>query len=537
MPLPNFFSGSASEPESLSVGSAAYAGSGEDDVGKENYAIYVDGITKTYSNGLVANKNVTFGVQKGEVHALLGENGAGKTTLMKILSGCLSPDSGNIFVNGKKVTIDDPMKAVRLGIGMVHQHFTLIPAFTVTENIALSLIIPGRLKLEKVRSKIINVSKELGLDIDPDARIEQLSIGLRQRVEIIRLLCQDATLLILDEPTSVLTPLEVEELFRIIRGLREKGRSIILITHKVKEALEVSDQITILRQGRVVRTLPASGTDDKELASLVVEGFVPSTNGAGARPNRGSGEPVLAVKGLSVKGDTGRLAVNDVSFTLKAGEILGIAGVAGNGQNELVEALTGLRKSESGSYTMKCCNLTNKQPRFIIRKGVSYIPEDRMRRGVLLNLSISDNLALKCIEDEPYSRKMIIRKKKVEERATDLISKFGIKATSSCATVKSLSGGNIQKLVVARELSNGAEVVIAEHPTAGLDVKATEAVHDELLELKSRGVAVLLLSADLDEIVKLSDRLLVMYGGRFVGEFPAGCLDMQKLAKMMLGSV
>jgi len=497
-----------------------------------DYALYVEGITKTYANGLVANNNVTFGVLKGEVHAVLGENGAGKTTLMKILSGCLAPDCGTICVNGEKVNITDPMKAIKLGIGMVHQHFSLIPTFTVTENVALSMFLPGRLRLEDVKNKILEVSKNLGLKIDPDARIEQLPVGLQQRVEIIRLLCQDVNILILDEPTSVLTPLEVEELFRIIKGLKEKGKSVILITHKVKEALAISDRITIMRQGKVVRTLSASKTNERDLASCVVEGFVPSRNGARTAP----GEALLIVKGLSVKGDSGRIAVKGLDLILKSGEILGVAGVAGNGQKELVEAITGLRRSESGTILMKSCDLTNRPPQFIIRSGVSYIPEDKMKRGVILNLSISDNLALKSIEDAPFSRRMVIDQRKVEDRVQNLISQFGIKTSDSRACVSSLSGGNIQKLVVARELSNGANMVIAEQPTAGLDVKASEAIHKRLLDLKSRGVAVMLLSADLDEIVKLSDRIVVMFDGKIMGEFMRGDLDMQRLAKMMLGS-
>ena len=537
MPLFTFFlaePATKNQPVSNSVASESTVSAVSDSVPVTdgNYSIYVDGITKKYANGIVANNNVTFGVLKGEVHALLGENGAGKTTLMKILSGCLSPDSGSIYVEGKKVQIDDPMKAVRLGIGMVHQHLSLIPRFTVTENIALSMPLPGRLKLDVIREKIRAVSKNLGLQIDPDVKIEQLPIGLRQRVEIIRLLCQDVNILVLDEPTSVLTPLEVDELFRIIRGLKEKGKSIIIITHKVKEALAVSDRITIMRLGRVVRTLNAGGTSERELASLVVEGFVPSANGMKGQP----GEPALIVKGLTVKGDSGRLAVKGVDFIVRSGEILGVAGVAGNGQKELVEALTGLRKTESGTSIMKCCDLANRPPQFIIKKGVSYIPEDKMKRGVILNLSISDNFALKCIGEEPYSKNMIVNQRKVDSRAQDLITRFGIKASDPCASVSSLSGGNIQKLMVARELSNGSILVIAEQPTAGLDVKASEAIHMKLQELRAKGVAIILFSADLDEIVTLSDRIAVMFDGKIVGEFSSGSLDMQRLSKMMLGS-
>ncbi|MGC8936507.1 MAG: ABC transporter ATP-binding protein [Candidatus Methanomethylicaceae archaeon] len=495
-------------------------------------ALYVKGITKTYPNGIVANKEVTLSVMKGEVHAILGENGAGKSTLVKIISGCISPDSGEIYVNGERVEINSPIKAVSLGIGMVHQHFTLIPSFTVAENIALSLPLKGRLDLEQVKEKIRFVSESLNLKIDPDARIEQLPVGLRQRVEILRLLCQDVSILILDEPTSVLTPIEVEDLFRMIKDLKSKGKSIIIITHKVKEALAISDRVTIMRGGKVVKTLPTKETNEVELASLIVEGFYPSLK----IEHGGTGDPLLLIKDLKVKGDRGEIAVKGVSLVLHAGEILGIAGVAGNGQKELVEAITGLRRVESGTILMKNCNLTNRPPRFIIKKGVAYIPEDRIRRGVIMTMSLSENLVLKNFEDPPYSKRMIIDKESIERSASDLISKFGIKASDPWVTVGSLSGGNIQKLVVARELSNGAQILVAEQPTAGLDVKASEAVHQKMMELRSKGAGILLVSADLDEIFKLSDRIMVMYEGRIVGEFTRESIDLQKIAKLMLGA-
>jgi len=479
-----------------------------------------------------ANDDVTFGVFKGEVHALLGENGAGKTTLMKILSGCLSPASGEIFVNGARVKITDPIQALKHGIGMVHQHFTLIPTFTVAENIALTISLGGKLDLKSVGEKIRDVSKGINLDIDPSTRIEQLPIGLRQRVEILRLLCQDVAVLILDEPTSVLTPLEVEDLFRIIGELKAKGKAIVIITHKVKEALAISDRISILRAGRLIRTLPAKETNQSELASLIVEGFVPSL-----MINRGNvGDPILMVEGLTVKGDRGDEAVKNVSLVLHAGEILGIAGVAGNGQKELVEAITGLRKTESGKSALLGCEISNKPPRFVIDKGISYIPEDRMKRGVILNMTVSENLALKSIEEPPYSKKMMVDRKAMDSSADGLIGKFGIKASNSCALASSLSGGNIQKLVVARELSLRSQVVVAEQPPAGLDVKASQAVHERLLELRSKGAGVILVSSDLDEVIKLSDRILVIFNGKFVGEFTYSDLDIHRLAKMMLGS-
>jgi ABC-type uncharacterized transport system ATPase subunit len=499
----------------------------------ENSSIIVKGITKTFPNGVIANDNITLDVKEGEVHALLGENGAGKTTLVKILSGCLTPDQGEIYVKGKKVRIEDPIKAGKLGIGMVHQHFTLIPSFTVTENIALSLPLSRRLDLKAVKEKIKQVSKNINLEIDPDTRIEQLPYGLRQRVEILRLLCQEVNVLILDEPTSVLAPLEVEGLFRIIRNLKAEGKSIILITHKVKEALAISDRISILRNGKIVKTLPTSSASESELASLIVEGFVPSLKVEKTE----AGEVVLIVKGLCVRGERGEEAVKNIDMVLHAGEILGIAGVAGNGQKELVEAITGLRKIESGNMFLKGCNLVNKQPKFIINRGVSYIPEDRIKKGVILNMTVSENIALKNIEETPYSKNMILDKKAMDKAATDLIEKFGIRASNSCAMVSSLSGGNIQKLVVARELKQGSNLIVAEQPTAGLDVKGSEAVHQKLLELKVEGTGVLLVSADLDEIIKLSDRILVMFNGKFVGEFNRDNLDMQKMARLMLGSV
>lgn len=498
----------------------------------EDYSITLKGISKTFSNGVVANNNVTFGVLKGEVHALLGENGAGKTTLMKILSGCLSPDSGEIYVCGERVSITDPIKAMRLGIGMVHQHFTLIPTFTVAENIALSLSMSGRLDLRSVKEKIAEVSKNINLDINPDARIEQLPIGLKQRVEILRLLCQDVDVLILDEPTSVLTPLEVEELFKIIKELKGKGKAIVIITHKVKEALAISDRISILRSGDLIKTMPARATNESELTSLIVEGFVPSLMIDRVK----AGDRLLLIEKLRVKGDRGEEAVKEVDLTLNAGEILGIAGVAGNGQKELVEAITGLRKTEAGKSSISGSDITNRPPKHIIDKGVSYIPEDRIKRGVILNMTVAENLALKSIEGSPFSKRTIIDEKVVGKSAEGLISRFGIKVSDPNTMTSNLSGGNIQKLVVARELTLRSRVIIAEQPTAGLDVKASEAVHERLMVLRGEGVGIILISSDLDEIIKLSDRIMVMYNGEFVGELSYRELDVQKLAKMMLGA-
>lgn len=496
------------------------------------YAILLKNITKVYPNGTVANEGITLGIRKGEVHAILGENGAGKTTLMRVIAGILKPDSGEIWVDGKQVKIKDPADAARLGIGMVHQHFTLIPEFTVRENIALVLSRSGILDLKKIDEKISFVSKGMGLDIDPDAKVETLPVGKRQLVEIMRLLCQDVRILILDEPTSVLTPIEVDSFFKMLKDLKSSDKAIVLITHKMKEALEISDRITILRGGRVVKTIPSAEANEAILATLVVEGMPPSPKVARGTP----GDPVLRVEDLRVKDDRGRFAVDGLSLVLRSGEILGIAGVAGNGQKELVEALTGLRKAESGRVMLSSEEITNKPARSIIEKGISYIPEDRMHRGVVLTMGVHENLVLKCIERPPMSRNMVINKASVVNNARELISKFSIKAPDPCMAVENLSGGNIQKLIVARELSNGGLVLIAEQPTAGLDIKATEAVHQKLLELRSKGVGVLLISSDLDEIIKLSDRIAVIFNGRIVGEFLPETLDLHRLSRLMLGS-
>ncbi|MEM2177762.1 MAG: ABC transporter ATP-binding protein [Candidatus Methanomethylicaceae archaeon] len=495
--------------------------------------LYVKDIRKVYPNGVIANDNVSFSLIKGEIHSILGENGAGKTTLIKIISGCITPDSGEIYVNGKKVNIKNPIDAINLKIGVVHQHFTLIPSFTVVENIALSLPLKFKLDLEEVKKKIEEISSSLNLNINPDAKIEELPVGIRQRVEIIKILCQDADILIFDEPTSVLTPIEVKELFNMIRKLKSMGKSIILITHKVKEALSISDRITIMRKGKVIKTLIPNETNEDELAFLIVGETRPTFKFQESH----LGEPLLIVKNLKVLGDRKEVAVNDVSFTLYAGEILGIAGVAGNGQKELVEALTGLRKAESGSIFFKNNELINKSPKFIIRNGIAYIPEDRLNRGVVLNLSVAENLILKSFDKPPYSKNIIMNKNMIENFAKNLINIFGIVTPNTQIAVRNLSGGNIQKIIVARELSNHAKVLIAENPSAGLDVKSTEILHQILFDLKTKGIGILLISADLDEILKLSDRILVMFNGRIVGEFNRNNIDIHEISKLMLGII
>ncbi|MDI9644659.1 MAG: ABC transporter ATP-binding protein [Candidatus Verstraetearchaeota archaeon] len=480
----------------------------------------------------MANFGITLGILKGEVHAILGENGAGKTTLLRMISGILKPDSGEIFIDGKSAKMRDPMDASRLGIGMVHQHFTLIPEFTVRENVALVLAESGWLDLKKVDAKIVEVSEKMGIEIDPEAKIENLPVGKRQLVEILRLLCRDVKILLLDEPTSVLTPIEVDSFFRIIRDLKSSGKTIVLVTHKMKEALKISDRVTVLRGGRVIRTVPTTEADEALLASLVVEGLA-----APPVVKRGTpGDPILSIDSIIVKDDRGRTAVDGLSLVVRAGEIVGIAGVAGNGQKELVEAISGLRRVESGIITLSSQDITNKSTRFIIEKGLSYIPEDRMHRGVVLTMGIHDNLALKCIERPPMSKNWVIDRRSMINYAERLISDFSIKASDPCMSVENLSGGNIQKLIIARELSNGGTFLIAEQPTAGLDIKASEVVHQRLIDLRSRGAGILLVSSDLDEIIKLSDRICVMFGGKIVGEFFPENLDLERLSRAMLGA-
>jgi simple sugar transport system ATP-binding protein len=498
--------------------------------------LHVEGIRKVYPNGVIANDNVTLSVFKGEIHAILGENGAGKTTLVNIIAGCIKPDAGEIYVNGKKVKIDNPRTAIKLGIGVVHQHFILIPTLTVIENIALSLNNSGfRLNLSKVKERIIQFSNLLNLKIDFNTKVEELPVGLKQKVEILRVLCQNANILILDEPTSVLTPIEVEEFFRILRNLKEKGCSIILITHKVKEALSISDRITIMRKGRIIKTLTPKETNEEELSLLIIGEKQNSESISFTNENNNTKKILLSVNNLNVRGDRGELSVKNVSFSLYSGEILGIAGIAGNGQKELVEALTGLRKPESGTIIIMDENVVNKKPKFLIKKGMAYIPEDRIGRGVVLTMSLAENAILKRFEESPFSNKTIMNKNSIMNYAHELIKKFGIIAPNPNIEVSNLSGGNIQRLIVARELSYNAKILIAENPTAGLDVRATDFTHRIFLDLKSKGVGILLISADLDELLKLSDRILVMYNGKIMKEFNRNEYDIYKIAKLMLG--
>lgn len=487
--------------------------------------------------GVVANDNINLVVEQGEIHALLGENGAGKSTLMNVLYGLYQPDGGEIFVKGKKVSIDNPNVAIELGIGMVHQHFMLIPPFTVAENIILGTEPTkglGRLDMSVARKRVIDISNRYGLKVDPDAKIEDISVGMQQRVEILKALYRGAEVLILDEPTAVLTPQEVEELIDIMRGLIGQGKSIIFITHKLKEVMAICDKITIIRRGKVIDTVDRDKTNPEELAQKMVGRDVVLT--IEKKPPK-VGQTVLSVKGLSAVNNRKLPALREIDLEVKAGEILGIAGVEGNGQSELVEVLTGLRKATKGTVELLGKPITNLSPRKIIEEGVACVPEDRHKRGLILDFSIAENLINGKHYRPPYARGININYKKVREDGEKLIKEFDVRTPSQDIPAKSLSGGNQQKVIIAREFTRDPELLIAAQPTRGLDVGAIEFVHRRLLEQRDKGKAVLLVSLELDEIMALSDRIAVMYEGRIVGLLHASEATEEKLGLLMAGQV
>ena len=495
----------------------------------------MENITKRFAN-VVANDKVSFELRAGEVHALLGENGAGKTTLMNILYGLYRPDEGRILVEGREVKIRSPKDAIRLGIGMVHQHFRLIPNLTVAENIALGLkkagwLFPAR-KLERL---IEELSEHYGLEVDPAAKVWQLSVGEKQRVEILKALVRDVKILILDEPTTVLTPSERQKLFDIMRKLAGEGKGVIFITHKLEEVKAVGDRVTVMKKGRVVAFgLNASEVSIAELAKLMIGEEIPlAIRKNEARP----GSVVLEVSNLSVESDKGFLAVKDVNFEVRRGEILGIAGVAGNGQRELVEAIVGLRKPRSGSIRIKGREVAGRSPREIMDLGVAFIPEDRIRMGVVADLSIEENLILRYYHRPPFSDGFMLKPNVISEWSSKLMKEYRIMAPSSKTPVKVLSGGNVQRLILARELSREPELIIAAHPTYGLDIRATQYTRSLLLAQRDRGAAILLVSEDLDEVLALSDKVAVMYEGRIVGGvMPASQVDKKQIGLLMSGA-
>ena len=494
----------------------------------------VKGITKQFP-GVLANDRVDFDLHQGEIHALLGENGAGKTTLMNILYGLYRSDEGEILRAGKAVTFHSPKDAIALGIGMVHQHFMLIPVFTVTENIMLGAetVERGRLAQKTVAQQVRDLSHRYGLDVDPEAFIQDLPVGLQQRVEIVKTLYRNAEILILDEPTAVLTPQETEDLFHIMRELVTQGVSIIFITHKLKEVLAVSDRITVMRAGRVVGTVKPEETDEHGLAAMMVgREVILTVDKEPASP----AEEVLQVDDLRVLDQRGLEAVRGVSFSVCAGEVLGVAGVQGNGQTELIEALTGLRATQGGRVRLLNNDVTGKSPRPIIESGLAHIPEDRQRHGLVLSYPVADNLVLCTYYLPPFGVKGVIRNQAVDKNARKLVRDFDVRTPSPYVPTSTLSGGNQQKVIVARELSRDVRLVIANQPTRGLDVGSIEYIHRQIIVMRDRGVAVLVVSAELDEIMALSDRIAVMYRGQIVAVVDPEETTREELGLLMAGS-
>jgi len=483
--------------------------------------------------GVVANDDVSFDVRRGEVHALLGENGAGKSTLMNILYGLYRPDGGEIHVNGKPVSFTSAREAIQAGIGMVHQHFMLIPVMTVAENIVLGVEPSRRLILDEsgAERRVRELSEQFGLAVDPKALVSDITVGQQQRVEILKALYRNADLLILDEPTAVLTPQEAGELFQIIGRLQADGKSIIFISHKLKEVLEIADRITVLRRGKTIETVPRAGATEASLAhSMVGRDVLLRVEKTAAQP----GDVLLAVEDLHVHDDRGIEKVRGISFDVKAGEIVGIAGVDGNGQTELIDAITGLQSIQSGTVTVAGTQLTHASARTALDLGVGHIPEDRQRRGLVLEFSIAENIALHDYARQPDARFGFIFPRRMTDRAKRLIADFDVRGGGTSTPAGVLSGGNQQKLVAAREIDRDPKVLIAAQPTRGLDVGAIEYLHRRLVAERDKGRAILLVSLELDEILSLSDRILVLYEGQIAGEH-TGEVSEEQIGLEMLG--
>ncbi|MBN2256824.1 MAG: ABC transporter ATP-binding protein [Anaerolineaceae bacterium] len=487
------------------------------------------GITKRFPS-VLANDQINLTLEKGEIHALLGENGAGKTTLMNILYGLYSQDEGEIFVKGKKIDIHNPSDAIHSGIGMVHQHFMLIPVFTVTENVMLGdeyVKTGGVLDRQKAAKKIREISDTYKLDVDPDAYIRDLPVGIQQRVEIIKLLFRDANILIMDEPTAVLTPQEVVELFKIMHTLIDQGKSIIFITHKLKEVVECSDRITVIRGGKVIKTTTPKQASMNQLATMMVGREVNlKVHKNKAKP----GTVVLDVRNLRVLSSSGRIAVDDISFEVRSGEILGIAGVQGNGQTELVKSLTGLMPVLEGEIYIDGQNVTRFSPRKITEIGTAHIPEDRQKDGLVLASPITENLVLSTYYQKPFAKGMVLQDQMILDNSVELVKKFDVRTPTATNLVSTLSGGNQQKVIVAREFSRPIKLLIASQPTRGLDVGSIEYIHSRVIEKRDDGCAVLLVSTELDEVMQLSDRIAVMYRGKILD-----ILDSESISKELLG--
>ena len=490
-------------------------------------------ITKRFP-GVIANDQVDFDVVAGEVHALLGENGAGKSTLMKILYGMYRPDEGEILVNGQQVQIESPTDAINLGIGMIHQHFMLVETLTVAENVALGLPSSrGPLTdLDRVSKRILELAEIYGLQIDPKAYIWQLSVGQQQRVEIIKALYRGAALLILDEPTAVLTPQEVDEFFMIMRQMAADGHALIFISHKLHEVIEISQRVTVLRDGRKIGTRPTNEITKADLANWMVGREVSLTRDLDPIER---GTPRLILENVHALSNRGTPALRGVNLKVHSGEILGIAGVSGNGQRELAEVITGLREATQGRVILEGEDITTLPPGERTSRGLAYIPEERMREGVIKDFAVAENMVLREFDKPPFAQSGFLNLKTIASHSDKLIKRFRVKTPSRDTKVGSLSGGNIQKVVLARELSRKPRVIIAAQPTRGLDIGATEYVHNQLIEQRRNGTAILMISEDLDEVMAISDRIAVIFEGRIMGIVPRDEATPEKLGLLMAG--
>ncbi|MGI8928267.1 MAG: ABC transporter ATP-binding protein [Candidatus Limnocylindrales bacterium] len=490
------------------------------------------GITKRYP-GVVANDAIDLDLRAGEIHALLGENGAGKSTLMNILYGLAVPDAGSIFIDGQPVAIQGPHDAIHRGISMVHQHFMLVPVLTVAENILLGEETMANalfIDRKEARSRIVALGRQFGFEIDPDARIENLSVGWQQRVEILKALYRKARILVLDEPTAVLTPQETAEIFAVLRRLAAEGHSIIFISHKLYEVLDIADRITVIRRGRVVGQRIPSETNEEDLAELMVGRNVElSVDRGESHPN----EVVLAVDGLRAKDDRGREVVRGLDIDVRAGEIVGIAGVAGNGQDELVEVLTGLRKPSDGRIAMGGTDVTGWRPRQLYEAGLAHVPGDRHRWAMIMSFSLEDNLVLTSYYRPPFARGLVRNEGAIGASAAELIGRYDIRTPSARVAADTLSGGNQQKAVVAREFSGEPKLLVLDQPTRGLDVGSIEFIHRRAIEMRNAGTAILLVSAELDEVLELSDRIAVLYRGELVATLDGRSANKEEVGLLM----
>lgn len=496
------------------------------------YLAEMRGITKSFP-GVIANNRINLGLVEGEIHCLLGENGSGKSTLMTVLSGLYHPDGGQIFIKGEPVSFKSPRDAIRAGIGMVHQHFKLVEAFSVAQNIVLGdrnlAFVPNK---EEIQKSIATLSEQYGLAIDPKAKVWQLSVGERQRVEIVKMLYRGCEILILDEPTAVLTPQETRELFTILRGMADQGKAVVVITHKLREVMEIADRVTVLRKGEKVAEYIRGFFTEGELAQAMVGREIISHI---ERHPVTPGPEVLNMVGVSALGDGGG-GLENVNLSVRSGEIFGIAGVAGNGQKELAEVISGLRAVTAGEIYIAGAEMTRSSIGDRIAAGVSYVPEDRLGTGLVPSLGIIENIMLKGYNTSAYSSGPFLKRKEASDKAVELVDKFNIIASSLEGPVSMLSGGNLQKLLLAREFSSNPKLIIAVYPARGLDIGATDTVHRLIMEEKEQGAAVLLISEDLDEVLKLSDRIGVLYEGRLAGVMDREAANMEQLGLLMMGA-